>query len=109
MFVLLRTYRRVALGKARDLVAGAAEAFTWSADDGGAEHASRRREHAVGTSQLTDLHPNAQACALGAPELAASGCGQRAQASSHRPAFARSASARSRHSLGGGGNRRRSA
>jgi len=45
--------------------AGAAEAFTWSADYGGADHWSRRREHAVGTSQLT--------------ELAASGWGQRAQ------------------------------
>src|SRR3954469_15159762 len=66
----------------RDLNAGAAEAFTVSADYEGADHASRRREHARGTSQLTDLHPNAQACALGAPELAASGCGQRAQRSS---------------------------
>src|SRR3954471_13729483 len=66
----------------RDLNAGAAEAFTVSADYEGADHASRRREHARGTSQLTDLRPNAQACALRAPELAASGCGQRAQRSS---------------------------
>jgi len=30
----------------------AAEASTWSADYGGAEQGSRRREHAVGTSQV---------------------------------------------------------
>jgi len=46
-------------------VAAAVEAFTLSADYGGGDHVSRRREHAVGTSQLT--------------ELAASGWGQRAQ------------------------------
>ena len=35
--------------------AGAAEAFMWNADYAGADYYSRRREHAVGTSQLTEL------------------------------------------------------
>ena len=35
--------------------AGAAESFTGNADYGGADYDSRRREHAGGTSQLTEL------------------------------------------------------
>jgi hypothetical protein len=45
--------------------AGATEAFRVNADYGDAEYVSRRREHAVGASQLA--------------ELASSGRGQRAQ------------------------------
>jgi len=51
--------------------AGATEAFTLSADYGGADHVSRRREHAVGTSQLTELAasgPLRRAQCLPAPE-----------------------------------------
>jgi hypothetical protein len=72
--------------------AGAAEAFTLSADYGGADHGARRREHAVGTSQLT--------------ELAASGSqAARAAFFRHRPTFAkrfgRSAVALAQAEIGG--------